>query len=427
MIPFVFLCLLCICISAVSPQSYDPKRDSADFDVVPDAFIVEFEGDHSVDVFYHEIESDLGFALRPRLALTYRLFNGASFTITDPSDSRAAAAEIAKHPIVKNIWPVRQFAPPQDEFDFTPRSPIRKRDLTTRQSFVNDTYAPHVMTQVDLLHAAGFTGQGVKIGVIDTGVDYSHPDLGACFGPGCTISYGYNFVDNNQDPMDDCHGHGTHVVGIISARPNAMGFLGIAPDAEVGMYQVSSCSGSVTTDTYIAAFNQAAEDGSDVISASMGSGGGWPDDAYPLALERIVDSGVPVVVSSANNGAAGMFRPTNPAAGRGVASIASVDPSMNPYLDLVASYTTHLSESNDLVWIAGMPPMENLSLPLYHLGAQNSSNRTTDGCSPLDGNVPSLKDFVVLVEVGSCGLRAQVVNIVARGGEHIMFIGTNDR
>lgn len=397
-----------------------------DSDVVPDTFIVEFEGGHSVDEFY---KSDLGLNLTPRLALSYQLFNGTSFTITGTNDTSAAAAKIAKHPAVKNIWPVRRVSSPSDGSDGLLRqSLITPTSSIVERSSANGTYDPHVMTQVDLLHAAGFTGRNVKIGIIDTGVDYRHPLLGGCFGPGCTISYGYDFVDDDEDPMDDCHGHGTHVAGIISARPNAMGFSGIAPDAEIGMYQIASCSGSVTTDTYIAAFNRAFDDGSDIISASLGSGGGWPDDAYPLALQRIVEAGVPIVVSAANNGAAGLFRPTNPAAGRGVISIASVDPNVYPYMDLLATYETDPSEPNDFVWVAGMPPMENLSLPLYHLGGRNSSSSgTTDACSPLDETVPNLKDHVVLMEEASCGLWAQATNIVALGGEHIMFIGTDER
>ncbi|KAM5357027.1 hypothetical protein ACJZ2D_016687 [Fusarium nematophilum] len=427
MLSSVFFCLLGMCTSAVSPMPNAAERSTADSDVVPDAFIIEFDRDQSIDVIYNDIQSRLGLVIKPRLALSYQLFNGASFSIHGIENSEAAAAEIANHPTIKNIWPVRQVSFPHDGPDLLEQSIITPGSSIVKRSFANGTYEPHVLTQVDLLHAAGFRGQNVKIGIIDTGVDYNHPDLGGCFGPGCVISYGYDFVDDDEDPLDDCGGHGTHVVGIVSAQPNAMGFLGVAPDAEIGMYQVSSCSGYVTTDTYIAAFNRAADDGSDIISASLGSGGGWPDDAYPLALQRIVEAGVPIVVSAANNGAAGLFRPTNPAAGRGVISTASVDPTIYPYLDLVARFEVQGSEPKDFNWVAGMPPIAELSLPLYHLGGQNSGNHTTDGCSPLHEGAPDLTGYVVLVEVSSCGVFAQAANIAERGGEYIMFIGLNDR
>lgn len=83
----------------------------------------------------------------------------------------------------------------------------------------------------------------------DTGVDYKHPALGGCFGSGCKVAFGHDFVgdayDNgspekdvpkpDKDPMD-CAGHGTHVAGIVAARnegPHALGlqrFVGVAPD-----------------------------------------------------------------------------------------------------------------------------------------------------------------------------------------------------
>lgn len=87
------------------------------------------------------------------------------------------------------------------------------------------------------------TGKGIKVGVIDTGVDYMHPALGGCFGENCRVAYGYDFVGDDyngentpnpdDDPRDTCNGHGTHVTGIIGARDTALHFTGIAPDGIV--------------------------------------------------------------------------------------------------------------------------------------------------------------------------------------------------
>jgi len=52
-----------------------------------------------------------------------------------------------------------------------------------------DVYSTHVMTQVDLLKKKGFTGKGIRVGVVDTGIDYRHPALGGCFGEGCLVSF----------------------------------------------------------------------------------------------------------------------------------------------------------------------------------------------------------------------------------------------
>lgn len=106
-------------------------------------------------------------------------------------------------------------------------------------------------------------GAGIRIGIVDTGVDYMHPALGGCFGKDCLISYGYDLVGDDwtglnnpvpdDDPYDDCIGHGTHVSGIIAAQPNPMNFTGVAPGAKLGMYKVFSCLGSGTTDDVVIA------------------------------------------------------------------------------------------------------------------------------------------------------------------------------
>jgi len=86
------------------------------------------------------------------------------------------------------------------------------------------------MGGVDKLHSLGIKGKGIKIGVIDTGVDYRHPALGAGFGPGHKIAGGYAFVSDNgtaisdPDPLTTCYGggHGTHVSGSSIQNPHML-------------------------------------------------------------------------------------------------------------------------------------------------------------------------------------------------------------
>ena len=84
------------------------------------------------------------------------------------------------------------------------------------------------------------TGHGVVVAVIDTGVDYTHPDLGGGMGAGYKVIGGYDFFNNDSDPMDD-NGHGTHVTGIIAA--NGASFKGVAPDASILAYKVLGSDG----------------------------------------------------------------------------------------------------------------------------------------------------------------------------------------
>ncbi len=71
------------------------------------------------------------------------------------------------------------------------------------------------------LWESGYTGRGVKVAVIDTGIDYTHPDLGGCYGQGCKVEGGYDFFNYDNDPMDD-QGHGTQVAGVIAGSKTAI-------------------------------------------------------------------------------------------------------------------------------------------------------------------------------------------------------------
>src|SRR5438094_4737204 len=112
--------------------------------------------------------------------------------------------------------------------------------------------APHLIEQ-DTAAAAypNINGQGVTVAVIDTGIDYTHPALGGGFGPGHKVKDGFDFVDNDADPMDT-FGHGTNVAGIIAADPFTIGadqYSGVAPGANLVALRVSSDGGVVTSQT----------------------------------------------------------------------------------------------------------------------------------------------------------------------------------
>lgn len=426
---------LCAATAPVNETEGAETRPS----VVPGAFIVEFEGQQTAEALYDDLKSQFGFDVDPRLNLQYKLFQGASFSLKGVASSENVTSAIASNPRVKNVWPVTTITVPGDKVTSVGQSNIAnaKRSTAHRRDTGNFTYDPHVMTQVDRLHAAGYTGKGIKIGIVDSGVDYTHPDLGGCFGEGCIISYGYNLIggpylgqpgDAYDDPIDVCFGHGTHVAGIIAAQPNDMGFLGVAPDVELGAYRAIDCMGMSGNDILIAAFNMAYEDGSDIITASLGIDGGWPDDAWSLSAQRIIEAGVPVLVASGNSGETGLFNPSNPSSGRGVASVASVDTREYPFLLLAGTSEVDGEESGEFGWIAGFPAIDNVSMPLYHLGGQSGSNGTTiDGCSTIPDSVPDLGDFVALIEVKPCSAYRQIENIVAKGGKNILFFSATDQ
>jgi len=263
--------------------------------------------------------------------LQSKVFRGVSFQVDGPD--KEAANRIAALPQVKQLWPVPLIRVPELDVSWTgtDNPPPRYK----RQANSTDSWPPHVLTQVDKLRAKGFTGEGFRIGIVDTGIDYTHPALGGCFGPGCLVEYGADLVGDtfdgtsapipDADPFDDCQGHGTHVAGIIAAAENAMGFTGASPGVKLGMYRTFGCPGVTTGDILLAAAIQAFEDGSDIITGSVGGSNGWAGDAFAVAVARIVDAGVPCTFAAGNEvgGTEGLFGISTPSTGDGVMSISS--------------------------------------------------------------------------------------------------------
>ncbi len=188
--------------------------------------------------------------------------------------------------------------------------------------------APQVWTLTD---GAGqpVTGLGVRVAVVDTGVDYTHPALGGCLGPGCKVVGGYDFVHDDGDPLDD-HGHGSHVAGIVAAD----GLLrGVAPGAEILAYKVLNDKGEGYASNVIAALEQAVADGADVINLSLG-GPGAPDDPLSLAAQAAVGAGC-IVVAAAGNGGPGAGSVEAPAIAPDVIAVAAADKA-----DLLADFSS---------------------------------------------------------------------------------------
>jgi len=153
------------------------------------------------------------------------------------------------------------------------------------------------------------TGEGVTIAIIDTGIDHTHADLGGCFGEGCKVVGGYDFVNEDEDPMDD-QGHGTHCAA--TAAGNGV-LKGVAPDAKLYGFKVLNEGGGGYSDWIIAGIERSIdldndgipmEDKNDyvnVISLSLG-GYGNPDDSSSQAIDTVVEAGIVAVIAAGNSG-----------------------------------------------------------------------------------------------------------------------------
>ncbi|MDP9362460.1 MAG: S8 family serine peptidase, partial [Acidobacteriota bacterium] len=154
---------------------------------------------------------------------------------------------------------------------------------------------------------AAAAGAGVVVAIIDTGIDYNHPALGGGIGPGRKVIGGYDFANNDADPMDD-NGHGTHVAGILAADSPLV--TGIAPGVSILAYKILDGTGHGKQSDVIAAIEAALDpngdgnlaDHADVANLSLGSPGGSPDDPVAEAAENAVAAGMIVCAAAGNIG-----------------------------------------------------------------------------------------------------------------------------
>lgn len=143
------------------------------------------------------------------------------------------------------------------------------------------------------------TGKGIKVGVIDTGIDYNHPDLRNSY------HFGRDLVDGDDDPMETKDRgslstvHGTHVAGIIAANGK---MKGVAPEAEIYAYRALGPGGIGSTEQVLAAIDAAIKDQVDVLNLSLGNNINGPDLPISQALNKAVEHGIIAVTSNGNSG-----------------------------------------------------------------------------------------------------------------------------
>ncbi|KAI0847159.1 subtilisin-like protein [Daldinia vernicosa] len=412
----------------------------SDESIVKGAYIVEFEDNEGSDVLYRDLKAD-GIEVEHRMDLKFQLFKGASFHLRgDVADIEADTIKIASKPRVKNIWPVRKIAFPKPNTKLTGSNVTEFLRRVKRQEVTDGIFTPHLMTQVDKLLAEGYTGKGLRIGLIDTGVDYKHPALGGCFGEGCLVEYGYDFNGDNDtspvpipdpDPYDGCVGHGTHVAGIIAAQLNEHNFTGAAPGVKLGMYKATGCGGLTTNEMLIAGFNAAFEAGSDIISCSAGDDSGWASDPWAIVASRIAAAGVPVVVAPGNSGNLGLWYPSTPASGVNVTAVGSVENIVLPMLIKAATFTVGNSTRPERFGLRFGSPSYQTNVTLRLWPASNNTASETDACQPLPDDTPDLSNTVSLLRMptsgSECTAEIQAANLAAKGSQYLLWYSQSNR
>lgn len=229
------------------------------------------------------------------------VFNGVAMTI--PTNQINTLLQTG---VVKRIW--------KDNVITLPKSELINEETSTSKTI--PPALPHL--GVDKLHDEQINGQGIKVGVLDTGIDYNHPDLKDVY------KGGFDFVDNDADPMESTPAdrlasgdpeyingipfvteHGTHVAGTIASNPKnnvEYAMTGVAPKVDLYAYRVLGHYGSGLDSWVIAGIEKAVEDGMDVINLSLGNSMNHSLDATSVAINNAALSGVVPVIAGGNAG-----------------------------------------------------------------------------------------------------------------------------
>ncbi|KAF8149475.1 pyrolysin [Crassisporium funariophilum] len=425
-----FLALLHSFLSASSAFAAFPissvKKES-NLPTVPNKFIIEVDElsnipnvkrsfTRSLDAVYSSLqERALEYEVTKEFDVA-GIFTGAAMTLHDVND----AAAIEKIPGVKAIRPVREFRPPR---------PVKMHIVTgpNDPEIPAESMSTHILTGVDKLHAQGIIGTGIKIGIIDSGIDYNHPTLGGGMGAGFKVAGGYDFVGDaytgpstdavpDNDPHDNCNGHGTHVAGIIGANPgNDYKISGVAHGATISAYRVFGCEGSTTDEIIVDALCQGVRDGQDILTLSLGGSDGWTGSTSSVVASRIAASGKIVTIAAGNDGDSGSWYTSSPGNGINAISVASVDNTVIP----LQNATLHGVDHAPVTYFSALPLKVDGIRKIY--ATSNDSTVADDACRPLPEETPDLAEFVVLIRRGSCTFVQKLTNAAAKGAKAFLI------
>ncbi|MEJ2507618.1 MAG: S8 family serine peptidase, partial [Ignavibacteriaceae bacterium] len=207
--------------------------------------------------------------------------------------------------------------------------PMVKYVSLDREVKANLTQSVHQIRADIVQDSLGITGDGVLVGDMDTGIDYNNPALGGGFGPAFRVIGGYDFANNDNDPMDD-HGHGTHVAGIIGAN-GGDNLHGVAPEVKFLAVKVLNAEGVGYVSDIIAGIeycldpdnNPATNDGASIINLSLGMSA--PYCILDSAVNNATKEGVLSVVAAGNNGISGYGTVGSPATSESALTVGACD------------------------------------------------------------------------------------------------------
>lgn len=182
--------------------------------------------------------------------------------------------------------------------------------LERRQLLAWSAYASLIGQDTLATTRPELTGKGQVVAVIDTGIDYTHPDLGGAIGKGNKVIYGYDWIQNDRDPQDSV-GHGTAVAGFIAGNQftyQGTTYRGIAPDAKLIALRTGTGRGTIDSQRVIDALNWCVTNrekfGITVVNMSLGffDSTDYVTAQFSDPIAKLKAAGVFVVAASGNDG-----------------------------------------------------------------------------------------------------------------------------
>ncbi len=256
-------------------------------------------------------------------------------------------------------------------------------ELSGNVDAANNTSISHL--GIEKLWNKGFKGKGIKVGVIDTGIDYNHPEFDGVY------KGGKNFVPNNGDyarPRDDndpyetspldrdpsnpntpvlnfATTHGTHVSGTIAGiGANPYGISGLAPEVELHVYRVLGAYGSGNTSWVIKGIDTAVQEGMDVINLSLGGPSMSSVTADSFAINNAMLAGTVAAIATGNSGSSRGSIGSPASAALGIAVGNSTNPTITETRATLAVKAESYDKSYSLNYLAykfGEKPAEVLT------------------------------------------------------------------
>ncbi|MFK5645811.1 S8 family serine peptidase [Ornithinimicrobium sp. LYQ121] len=416
-----------------APESKIQGSTISGAELAPHAFFVQFasaptsEGG-SLSTIQAERNAFLSDVEQAGVELEVRSEFGTLWNGVSVNTDEGNLLELASSGVVEAIFPIGVIEAPEE-----PEATTIDPEMFTAIS----------MTGADIAQSElGLTGAGVRVGIIDTGIDIDHPDLGGNGSSGTTafpsarVTHGYDFVGDafDSDPStdayspqpipdanpDDCQGHGTHVAGIVGADGEVDG---VAPGVTFGAYRVFGCDGSTESDIMLRAMERTLSDGMDVVNLSIGSAfTAWPQYPTARATDALSREGVIVTASIGNSGANGLHSAGAPGVGLDTIGVGSVD-------NVAYRASTFLDENGEPVPYAPFsgvpaPPTSGTATVVAVAAPGTAEARACSdaaGTSNLEPFAAQIEGNVLLIERGVCTFYSKALNAMNAGATGVII------